>query len=299
MRRRSTSRNRATSRSAVAGSPGPLEKKTPSGPCSPTPSTSSMVAVAGSTCTSMPRSRHELGSHRLDAEVEGSDGEAGVAHGRDGIRLARRDLGCERGSCHLGARAHRLEERLDRSAGGVAAEEAHPHRPPLAKVSCQRPGVDLAHADDALVGELVLELAGGAPVGRPEGGVAHDVARRPDARALVVLAVDAGVADVRGRHDDDLPVVARVGEGLLVAGHAGREDRLSDGLAERAVGRASEGAAVLEHEHRGLPPAARPPVTARHGQWCLGGHRSAPGVAVVSGRWVREVAPRSWVMRPA
>ena len=40
-------------RSAVAGSPGPLEKNTPSGA---TARTSSIVAVAGSTCTSMPRS---------------------------------------------------------------------------------------------------------------------------------------------------------------------------------------------------------------------------------------------------
>lgn len=44
--------------SAVAGSPGPLEKKTPSGS---TAYTSSRVAVAGRTCTSMPRSAIRYG----------------------------------------------------------------------------------------------------------------------------------------------------------------------------------------------------------------------------------------------
>lgn len=44
--------------SAVDGSPGPLEKKTPSGS---TAYTSSSVAVAGRTCTSMPRSAIRCG----------------------------------------------------------------------------------------------------------------------------------------------------------------------------------------------------------------------------------------------
>ena len=49
---RSTSRSRSAWRSAVLGSPGPLEKNTPSGAIA---RISSMVVVAGSTCTSMPR----------------------------------------------------------------------------------------------------------------------------------------------------------------------------------------------------------------------------------------------------
>ena len=49
---------RATAWSAVAGSPGPLLKKTPS---APTASSSSTVDVAGRTCTSMPRSAIRCG----------------------------------------------------------------------------------------------------------------------------------------------------------------------------------------------------------------------------------------------
>jgi hypothetical protein len=50
----STSRSSSTSCSALAGSPGPFEKKTPSGPESPTSWTWAKVAVEGRTCTSIP-----------------------------------------------------------------------------------------------------------------------------------------------------------------------------------------------------------------------------------------------------
>ena len=54
----STWRSSATSDSAVAGSPGPLEKNTPSGSRA---ATSSNVAHCGSTCTSMPCSAISCG----------------------------------------------------------------------------------------------------------------------------------------------------------------------------------------------------------------------------------------------
>src|SRR5674476_343171 len=57
-----TSRNKATSRSATAGSPGPLEKKTPSAPVA---WMSANVDVAGSTWTSMPRAARCSGVRAL------------------------------------------------------------------------------------------------------------------------------------------------------------------------------------------------------------------------------------------
>src|SRR6478735_3927775 len=243
---------------------------------------------------------HERRGHRLDAEVDGRDGEPRVADGRDGIRLGGGDLGGERGPGHLRARANRLEQLGLGALGGVTAEDADPHRPALAQVAGQGARVDVADADDALVDELVLEVARGAPVRRPDGGVAHDVAGDPDAAALVVLGVDARVADVRRGHDDDLPVVARVGQRLLVARHAGGEDGLADGLPQCTVGRPVEGAAVLEHEGRRHAGACGPPVTGGHGQGGLGGHRSAPEVvAFVSSRRVPAPLRTSWVTRPA
>ena len=50
---------------------------------------------------------------------------------------------------------------------------------------------------------------------------------------------------------DDLAVVRRVGQGLLVAGHAGGEHRLAEGLPHGPVGTAAEGPAVLQDEYGG------------------------------------------------
>ena len=107
------------------------------------------------------------------------------------------------------------------------------------------------------VAQLVVEGAARAPARRDPGGVADDVPGDPDPAGLGVLVVDAGVADVRGGHHHDLAVVRRVGQRLLVAGHAGGEDRLAEGLALGAVGLAAEGAAVLEDQDRGIGPAGR------------------------------------------
>ena len=116
----------------------------------------------------------------------------------------------------------------------------------------------------------------------PAGGVADDVAGHPDPRGLGVLVVHAGVADVRGGHHHDLAVVRRVGQRLLVAGHAGREDRLAEGLARGAVGVAAEGAAVLEDEHclvTGREQARVPDLLLRLTGRIVKGCRSRPTIS--------------------
>jgi hypothetical protein len=62
IRRRITSRASSTGWSAVAGSPGPGEKNTAS---APSPSTSSTVDEAGSTCVVTPRAARRRGTLRL------------------------------------------------------------------------------------------------------------------------------------------------------------------------------------------------------------------------------------------
>src|SRR5699024_9357045 len=57
-----------------------------------------------------------------------------------------------------------------------------------------------------------------------------------------------GVADVRRGLYHHLADVRRVGQRLLVAGHPGREHRLTEGLSGRTVRMAIERAPVLEHE---------------------------------------------------
>ena len=131
--------------------------------------------------------------------------------------------------------------------------------------------------------QLVVEAAPRPPVAGHPGRVADDVAGHPDPRRLGILVVDAGVADVRCGHHHDLAVVRRVGERLLVAGHAGVEDRLAEGLALGAVALAAEGAAVLEDEDRWE-------------QACSGRSPSPPHGTVVKGCGTRPTLPAT---RPA
>jgi hypothetical protein len=129
-----------------------------------------------------------------------------------------------------------------------SAEDAAPHRADVAEATGHGPGVDAPDAHDAVGDELVVEAALGAVVRHDAAGVAHDEARDPDATGLGIFVVDARVADVRGRHDDDLPGVRRVGQGLLVAGHAGREDGLAERAPDGAVGAPDVAGPVFEHE---------------------------------------------------
>ncbi len=189
--------------------------------------------------------------HRLDAEVDGGDGELRLPHGGHEFGLAHAHLVGELGTGHRRSREHGLEHRPWVRLGGGTGEDAHAHRALVAQMPGERTGVDVLDPHDPRLGEVGLEVALGAPVRRDPGGVADDVAGHPDLPGLVIGRVDAGVADVRSRLDDDLPVVGGVGQGLLVAGHRGDEDGFADGLPDGSVGGPGERAAVFEHEDGG------------------------------------------------
>ena len=74
----------------------------------------------------------------------------------------------------------------------------------------------------------------------------------PRAGGFPVLGVDAVVADLRVGHRHDLTVIARVGQDLLVAGHARVEDDLAVDFAPGAEGPAREHRAVFERQFRGV-----------------------------------------------
>ncbi len=206
---------------------------------------------------------------RLDADVQRRHPEpgcrAGGAVGGDDVLAGRGHRAVEVGAHHrrpgpdpvdqlgVGSHAPAGGGRTQRSTG----EHAGLHRPPLAQVPDQRAGVDPRHADDPLRLERVVQRPARPPARRRPRRVAHDVAGHLDAARLVVLVVPAGVADLRRGRDDDLAVVAGVGERLLVAGHRGAEHRLAQALPGGAVALAAEDPAVLEHQKCRARHAAR------------------------------------------
>ena len=79
------------------------------------------------------------------------------------------------------------------------------------------------------------------PVGRLGDVLLHHQAARGDGGGLDVLAVGADIADMREGEGDDLPGVGRIGQRLLIAGHAGVEADLADRRRCRRYARRSRG----------------------------------------------------------
>jgi hypothetical protein len=187
----------------------------------------------------------------LHSEVDDRDGAHALALGGHRVLLGRRDGGGEVHPLHLRAAEDQRELLLLPQGEVVAREDAGAHRAGRADVARDRAGVDTRDPDDAVGLEVVVERPLGAEVRDDTGGIADDVAGDPDAPRLLVLVVGPGVADVRCGLHHDLPGVRRVGQGLLVAGHAGREDDLAEGAPARAVGLTRESSPVLEDEDGG------------------------------------------------
>src|SRR6478609_4449988 len=188
----------------------------------------------------------------LDAEVDGGDVEALRPIGFHDVGGRGADLAREVGAEHRWLAADPGQQFVNGRVRLISTEHAGLHGAEAAQVSHNGAGVDARDPNDPLADEFILERAGGAPVGGARRRVAHSVAGHPDlfATAFGVLVVPPGVADLRRRGHHDLSVVARVGEGFLVARHAGGEHGLAQRLPDGSERRAREDAAVLEHQHR-------------------------------------------------
>jgi hypothetical protein len=95
----------------------------------------------------------------------------------------------------------------------------------------ERPCVQSFHAERAAGFQKGLERTAAAPVARRILIFPDDEAFKINPGGLHILVIDAGVADQRIGHRHDLTLVGRIGEDLLVAGHAGVENRLAQHLA--------------------------------------------------------------------
>ena len=119
---------------------------------------------------------------------------------------------------------------------------------PLAYVDDQGARVHPFDAHDAVLLHVGVQRLSGAPTAG-HGAVFLDD-ETPDVGPVrfVVLGVDADVADLRIGHGDELTLVGRIGEDLLVSRHAGVEDDLPRRLSFTAEGAAGKRGPVRQGE---------------------------------------------------
>ena len=97
-----------------------------------------------------------------------------------------------------------------------------------ADVPRERARVQVRDPRDSVLSEIGFEADLGAPIGVESGSLADDEARHPRRRGFTVLRVRTVVADERVRHRHQLARVGRIGEHLLVPGHASIEHDLTE-----------------------------------------------------------------------
>ena len=145
--------------------------------------------------------------------------------------------------------------------------QRHMRRALLANGAGQAAGVDPAHADAALGGQPLHQIARGAPVRRFGRVPFHDQAGGNRIGRLVIFGGDADVADMREGEGHDLPGIGRIGHDFLIAGHRGVEDQFCHRLAG--------GAKALSEEH-GAVRKGKAGSGAGSGLLARGGHGATP-----------------------
>ncbi len=132
------------------------------------------------------------------------------------------------------------------------------HRPRHAQPLRQRPGVDALDARNAVLHQILREAQIGAPVAHDGRQLAHHEPGDMGLPRLHVDAVDPVIPDVRVGHRHDLPLVGRVGEDFLVAGHRGVEADLAARGSAGAEGLAVEYRPVFEGKNGAHRSQKRP-----------------------------------------
>ena len=118
----------------------------------------------------------------------------------------------------------------------------------------ERARVHPGDAGDPARAQPEVQPLGGAPVGRGGHVLLHHQAARGDGGRLLVLGIGADIADMGEGEGDDLPGKGRIGQGFLIAGHAGAEADLAHRRrigCRRAEATAPEHRAVGQHQGGG------------------------------------------------
>ncbi len=130
------------------------------------------------------------------------------------------------------------------------------HRALVPEVPREGAGVYAFHTQDSVRLEQVREGAFAGPVARVGRVLADEDGCGLDPAGLVVAGDHAVVPDERVGEKQDLTAVRGVGDGLLVADHARREDDLAGDLAPSGEAPALEGRPVFEDQRGFASPVA-------------------------------------------
>ena len=128
----------------------------------------------------------------------------------------------------------------------VLGREHTGHRPADAQPPHQGAGVDAFHAQDLVLTQIGVEVAQGPEVARDPRELADNETFNLWPARFRVFGIGPVVADERIGHRDQLSPVRRIGQHLLVTGHARIENDLAEGLAPRAEAAPGIDRAVLE-----------------------------------------------------
>ncbi len=121
----------------------------------------------------------------------------------------------------------------------------------LADAECQRPRVHPGDAGHPARREPGAQILARPPARGPADVLAYNQAARGDMGGLDILVIDADIADMRKSEGDDLAGIGGIGEGFLIAGHAGIEADLADRRLIASMG-AGMGAEAAPPEHRAV-----------------------------------------------
>ncbi len=135
-----------------------------------------------------------------------------------------------------------------RLLGSLVRSDGSHHHARRAQTPGQRPSIDSTDSNDAVVAQVLLQPTTGTRVAGHLTVLPHDEAANLDATRLDIAVIDAVVADKRVGQDEDLAGVGRIGQHLLIAGHAGAEHDLTIGMPRRAQRVAAEHGAVFKDE---------------------------------------------------
>ena len=132
------------------------------------------------------------------------------------------------GRCLTRANQRLIHQFLTDHLAGRQPQDAAILRTMGAQLARQFARVQAGNGDCARAAQVVGQGAGATEIGGYQGQIADDESSRLHLVRLLILGIDAVIADVRIGERDDLLAITRVGQDFLVTGHSRIENHLAN-----------------------------------------------------------------------